>query len=372
MSSEINREQVVVRTSIIGILANVLLVILKGIIGAVSGSIAIILDAINNLTDVLSSVVTIIGTKLAGRAPDRNHPIGHGRLEYLTTMLVAVIILYAGVTALVESVKKILHPVAVSYSGVSIVVMILAIVVKLALGTYVRKKGQSVDSGALEASGLDALFDAVITTSVLLSAVITMFIGVSLEAWVGVFIAVIIIRSGLGMVLEAVDAMMGRRIDGALSKAIKATVCEEPGVIGAYDLFMDNYGPDLYIGALNVEVDENTTAAQIDIMTHHIQDRVFQRHGVRLNNIGVYAYNATNTTAVEMRETCRKLAVAHKGVLQIHGFYVNLEEKKIHFDVVISFTVDDRESLRQHIVHDVKERYPTWSVDTNLDIDLSD
>lgn len=355
MSKEAEREQVIVRTSMIGILANIVLVIFKALVGFASGSIAIILDAVNNLTDVLSSVITIIGTKLANRAPDKGHPVGHGRMEYLTTMVVAVVILYAGITALMESAKKILHPEAASYNVVTLVVLVGAIVIKLTLGRYVRRKGKMVESGALEASGLDAMYDAVISLSVLVTALLYIGTGLSLEAWVGVVIALFIIKSGFEMIGEAVNSVMGARVSGNLSKAVKATVAEEPGVMGAYDLFLNDYGPGNYYGSVHVEVPETMTADEIDHMSHHIQERVLKKHGIVITTVGVYAYNTTNAEAIDMRETVRKLVMAHKGVIQMHGFYANHAEKHIHFDVIISFNIHDRESLRQHIVEDVPE-----------------
>ena len=360
------------RTSVIGILANIVLVIFKALVGFASGSIAIILDAVNNLTDALSSVITIVGTKLANRAPDKGHPVGHGRMEYLTTMLVAVVILYAGVTALMESVKKILHPEAASYNVVTLLVLVLAIAIKLSLGRYVRVKGKAVESGALEASGLDAMYDAIISLSVLITALLYIASGISLEAWVGVVIALFIIKSGFEMIGAAVNSMMGARVSGKLSKAVKATVAEEPGVMGAYDLFLNDYGPGNYYGSVHVEVPETMTADEIDHLSHNIQERVLKRHGIVITTVGVYAYNTTNEEAINMRETVRKLVMVHKGVIQMHGFYANHEEKMIHFDVIISFNVKDRESLRQHIVADVERRYPGWHVYTNLDIDMSD
>ncbi len=372
MSKEAERERVIVRTSMIGILANIVLVIFKALVGFASGSIAIILDAVNNLTDVLSSVITIVGTKLANRAPDKGHPVGHGRMEYLTTMVVAVVILYAGITALMESAKKILHPEAASYNVVTLVVLVGAIVIKLTLGRYVRRKGKMVESGALEASGLDAMYDAVISLSVLVTALLYIGTGLSLEAWVGVVIALFIIKSGFEMIGEAVNSVMGARVSGNLSKAVKATVAEEPGVMGAYDLFLNDYGPGNYYGSVHVEVPETMTADEIDHMSHHIQERVLKKHGIVITTVGVYAYNTTNAEAIDMRETVRKLVMAHKGVIQMHGFYANHAEKHIHFDVIISFNIHDRESLRQHIVEDVQKRYPGWSVFTNLDIDMSD
>lgn len=373
-SKEIERERVIVRTSVIGILANVVLVVFKALVGFAAGSIAIILDAVNNLTDVLSSVITIVGTKLANRAPDKGHPVGHGRMEYLTTMVVAVIILYAGVTAMIESVKKILHPSAASYSAVTFVVLVGAIVIKLALGTYVRRQGRNDGSGALEGSGLDALYDAIISSSVLATALLYMASGISLEAWMGVVIALLILRSGFSMIGAAVNAMMGARVSGSLSKAIKATVAEEPGVMGAYDLFLNDYGPGNYYGSVHVEVPETITAEEIDAMSHRIQERVLKKHGVVITTVGVYAYNTTNADSIEMRETVRKLVMVHKGVIQMHGFYASVHDKKIHFDVIISFNLKEREreALREHIVNDVQKRYPGWTVHTNLDIDMSD
>ena len=372
MSEGANRGQVIVRTSLIGILANVLLVIFKALVGMAANSIAIILDAVNNLTDALSSVITIIGTRLANRAPDKDHPIGHGRLEYITTMVVAVIILYAGVTALVESVKKIIHPVDVNYSTLTLVVLVAAVAVKLILGIYVSNQGKRVRSGALEASGMDALYDAVISSSVLVAAVIYVLTGWSIEAWIGVAIAALIIKAGVELIMDAVNAVLGERVNSTLSKAIKKTVTEEPGVMGAYDLFLNDYGPEKYFGSVHVEVDENMTASEIDVMTHHIKNRVMQRHGVILTTVGIYAYNTTDEEAVLKREAVRKLVMAHEGVLQMHGFYANEEDRVMHFDVIISFSVEDRDALHQHIIEDVKRRYPDWDVTTNLDVDLSD
>ncbi|MBO7659421.1 MAG: cation diffusion facilitator family transporter, partial [Clostridia bacterium] len=144
-----NREKAIVKTSIVGIVTNILLVGFKAFVGLVSNSIAVILDAVNNLSDALSSVVTIIGAKLGAKQPDKKHPLGYGRIEYLSSMIVAALVLYAGITSLVESIKKIIHPEAADYSTVSIIIISVAIVVKLLLGLYVKKQGKKVNSGAL-------------------------------------------------------------------------------------------------------------------------------------------------------------------------------------------------------------------------------
>ncbi len=372
MSDKGSRGDVIVRTSVIGIIANIVLVIFKAMVGLAANSIAIVLDAVNNLTDVLSSVVTIIGTRLASRAPDKDHPIGHGRFEYITTMVVAVIILYAGITALMESGKKILYPGEVTYSAITLIVLVAAVAVKFVLGIYVSNQGKRVRSGALEASGMDALYDAVISCSVLVAALIFVMTGVNIEAWIGIAIACFIIKAGVEMIMDAVNAVLGERVNSTLSKAIKKTVTEEPGVMGAYDLFLNDYGPEKYFGSVHVEVDENLTAADIDVMTHHIKDRVMERHGVILTAVGVYAYNTTNEDAIQKREEVRELVMAHDGVLQMHGFYANEADRVMHFDLIIDFAVEDRDALHQHIIEDVQRRYPNWQVTTNLDVDMSD
>ena len=174
-----NREKVIVRTSVLGILANLLLAGFKAFVGLLSNSIAVVLDAVNNLSDALSSVITIIGTKLAGRKPDKKHPYGHGRTEYITATIIAVIVLYAGITSLVESVKKIIHPEQPDYGTAALVIISVAVVVKLALSFYVKKTGKAVNSDSLIASGEDARNDAVISAATLVAAVIFLLTKVS-------------------------------------------------------------------------------------------------------------------------------------------------------------------------------------------------
>ena len=174
-SPELSRDKVIIRTSIIGILANVMLAAFKAIIGLASNSIAVILDAVNNLSDALSSIITIVGTKLAGKLPDKKHPLGYGRIEYLSAMIVSGIVLYAGITSAVESVKKIIHPEKPDYSVTSLIIIAVAVGVKIILGRFVKAQGEKVHSGSLIASGSDAMFDAILSSSVLASAII--FIG---------------------------------------------------------------------------------------------------------------------------------------------------------------------------------------------------
>ena len=256
---ETSRDKVIIRTSVIGIAANVLLAAFKATIGIVSHSIAVTLDAVNNLSDALSSIITIVGTKLSGRLPDKKHPMGYGRIEYLSAMIVSGIVLYAGITSAVESVKKIFHPEQPEYSTVSLAIIAVAVVVKIVLGRYVKAQGEKVNSGSLVASGSDAMFDAILSASVLACAIVFMVSGVSLEAYVGAGISAVIVKSGIEMMIETLNQILGERADKETTDQIKQLLTEEPVVRGAYDLIMYNYGPDKDLASVHLELPDTMT-----------------------------------------------------------------------------------------------------------------
>ena len=365
------REKVIVRTSIIGILANVLLAGFKAAIGLATRSIAVTLDAVNNLSDALSSVITIIGAKLGGKKPDKKHPLGYGRIEYLSSMIVAAIVLYAGITALVESIKKIIEPEPAEYTMVSLLIIAAAVVVKLLLGRYVKAQGEKVNSGALIASGSDASFDAILSASVLASAVIFMIWGISLEAYVGVVIAVFIIKAGIEMLSETLSDIIGQRADAEMSKTIKKLVAEEPEVRGAYDLILYNYGPDKNYGTLHMELPDTMTVEEVDVLTRKVQNKVFHETGVILAGIGVYSYNTSDDEAAQMRNHVQEKVLEHDWAIQMHGFYVDTVEKLIRFDVVLSFDADRKEAL-DTLNAELKEMYPDYTPVIVPDVDTSD
>ncbi len=368
--NQISRDSVIVRTSVVGIITNILLVIFKAIVGLLSNSIAIVLDAVNNLSDVLSSIITIVGTKLAGKTPDKKHPLGHGRIEYISALLVSALVLYAGITAFVESIKKIIEPATPDYSTVTLIIISAAVVAKILLGLYVRAKGRSVNSATLTASGMDALFDAIISASVLVSAIIYLATGVSLEAYLGIIISFFVIRSGYSLLKDTLSEILGKRIDRELIKDIKHTICEDEAVFGAYDLVLHAYGPDTYIGSAKVEISDRNTADEIDTMERRIADNVYQKHGVILAGIGIYSMNTTNDEIKKMRTEISRVVMSHDSVLQIHGFYVNLEEKKISFDIIIDYDNKERKSMYEHIYNEINKKYPEFSINITMDIDI--
>ena len=365
------REQIIIRTSIIGIAANLLLSGFKSAVGFITGSIAIILDAVNNLSDALSSVVTIVGAFLAGKRPDKKHPLGHGRIEYLSAMVVALLVLYAGFTAMTESVKHIIEPTVAEYDAKSLVIVVAAIFVKIALGTFFNKKGEEVDSSSLKASGKDALFDAVISVSVLASAVIFMLTGLSLEAYVGVIISVFIIKAGIEILMDTASDILGRRADPDLTKTIKALCNEVEEVRGAYDLIINNYGPEKNYASVHLELPDTMRVDEVDRLTRRVQTKVYLKTGVILTGVGVYSYNTSNDEAAQIRNDVQEIVLAHDFALQMHGFYLDMESKEMRFDVVMTFDSDHEEGLK--ILHDeICAKYTDYDVVIAPDIDISD
>ena len=365
-----DREKVIIRTSIIGIGANVLLAAFKAVIGILSHSIAVTLDAVNNLSDALSSVITIIGSKVASKRPDRKHPLGHGRAEYLSALIVASIVLYAGFTSLYESVKKIISPETPDYSVVSLVIIAVAVAVKVILGRYFISQGKKAHSGALEASGADASFDAVLSLSVLACAILFKFTGISLEAFVGAVISVFIIKSGFEMMSETLDDILGKRADEDTVRKIRDILTEEPEIRGVYDVFVNNYGPGRDYASLHVELPDTMDVEQVDVLTRKVQKKVFTKTGVILTSVGVYSYNTRNEEAAEIRNKVMHLVLSHEWALQVHGFYADTENKVIRFDVVMSFDVDPGQACDQ-IRQEVQQEFPEYALRIVRDVDIS-
>ena len=366
-----SREKTIVKTSVIGIGANILLAAFKAIVGFAANSVAIISDAVNNLTDALSSIITIVGTHLAAKAPDKKHPMGHGRAEYMSALVVSAIVFYAGATTLIDSVKKIIHPEKPDYGASAIILLVAAIIVKLLLGAYTKSVGKKVNSGSLVASGEDASNDAVLSASVLASAVVFLVFKVDLESYVGVLISLMIIKASYEMISEAVSELLGARADKELTSSIKRTIARDEQVHGVYDLILNNYGPDRYLASVHVEVDSKLTAADIDALTRRLQDSVYKEHSVLLAAVGIYSFNMNDDRIGKLRSDIRNIVMGFDGVLQLHGFYLDEEKKSISFDMIIDFSVD-REAVYAEAVKAVSEKFPGYSFDVALDTDFSD
>ena len=367
-----DRDRKIIRTSIIGILANIFLVAFKAFIGLTSNSIAIVMDAVNNLSDAASSVITIIGTKLARKEADRKHPFGYGRIEYLSAMVISVLVLYAGITAFIESVKKIITPETPDYTPVALIIVAAGVVVKIALGLYVKSVGKKVNSDSLINSGQDATLDSIISASTLVAAAVYIIFHISLEAWLGAVIAVVIIKSGIEMLRDTLSKILGERADAELAREIKRTVNSFPEVLGSYDLVLHNYGPDAFHGSVHIEVPDTFTADELDRLTRKLTAAVYEKTGVILTAVGVYSSNTKDALAVKTRKRVSEIALSHEHVMLMHGFYFDSEEKSIRFDIIVSFDAKDRREVCRQVTADIQKAFPDYRLEIVLDTDFSE
>lgn len=367
-----SREKTVVRTSIIGIIANVFLAGFKAFVGLMTNSIAIILDAVNNISDAGSSIITIVGTKLAGKEPDKKHPFGYGRIEYLSAMIISVIVLYAGITSFVESVKLIINPELPDYNTISLVIVAVAVVVKILLGRYVKSVGVKVNSDSLINSGEDATLDSIISASTLVAAGVFLIFHISLEAWLGAVISIVIVKSGIEMLRETISHILGERNDSELAKSIQNTVLSFPDVQGAYDLVLNNYGPDNWNGSIHIEVPDTYSADRLDQLIREITMKVLCEHHVILTAIGVYSVNTKDEESIRARERVREIVFSHEHVRQMHGFYLLKEQKTMRFDIVISFEAKDRRAVYSDVVSDVQKAFPDYELQVAMDTDFTE
>lgn len=350
------RDKTIVRTSIIAILTNLCLVAFKMAVGLLANSIAIVLDAMNNLSDALSSVITILGTKLASRPPDRKHPFGYGRVEYLTAIIISGIVLFAGVSFAITSVEKIITPDVTNYSMVTVVIVVVAIVTKIVLGAYTKKVGKKTDSDALVASGSDATFDAVISAGTLAGAVVAMTTGYVLDGWIGAIISLVIIKAGVEMLMDTLSSIVGRRADADLSKEIKQRLCSVEGILGAYDLVLHNYGPTKSMGAVNVAVYDWRTAAELHTISKKAQQLILDEYHISLY-VGFYAVNTQADELQHLEEKIREDMKTYPYVLSIHAFFENRETGVLSFDAVIDFACKDSVALVRQMEEELAAKY---------------
>lgn len=366
-----DRSSQIIRTSWVGIIANVMLAAFKAAVGVIAGSFAIVMDAVNNLSDALSSVITIVGTKLSMKPADREHPFGHGRIEYFSAIIIAVIVLSAGITSLFESVKKLFHPTEPNYTTVTLIVIVVAIVVKLVLGRYVKHKGEELKSDALIASGSDALFDAIITLATLFSAVVMLLWDFSLDGILGALISLAIIKAGFEMLASPVNELLGKSIPKELTNQIMKEVSEVEGVRGVYDLILHNYGANMTIGSLHINVYDTMSAHEIHILSHKIFNKILEKHNIVLT-IGIYAIATGDNRRAELQTKIMHILTNHKEIAQVHGFLYSEDENSLSFDIIPDYSVHDEEALVNQLKEEIKPLVPGMDVTIVVDHNYSE
>ncbi|MBS1327263.1 MAG: cation transporter [Oscillospiraceae bacterium] len=333
-----------------GLTANVLLFAAKLAIGALSGSVAILADAFNNLSDAGSSIVTLVGFKLSSAPPDAEHPFGHGRMEYLSALGVAALIMAAGFELFLSAVDKIRHPALPEFGVLTIVVLALAIAVKLWMALFYKKIGNTIRSEALKASCADSRNDVICTGVVLLTSLIGWLSGVAIDGYVGLLVALFVIWSGFTVIKETVSPLLGQAPDPEMVQDIKNTVMAHPGIIGVHDLIIHNYGPGRLVLSLHAEV-----SCHEDMMRSHdlidCVERELSRKYRAIACIHMDPVDSGNEEVEALKITVETILEDIDPRLTMHDFRVVFGETHTNliFDVVAPFDFKDEASVKAEL-----------------------
>ncbi|MBQ7641203.1 MAG: cation transporter [Acholeplasmatales bacterium] len=371
---EKRREKEIIKTSFIGIIGNFLLVAFKAFVGIIAGSISIIMDAINNFTDALSSIITIIGTKLANKKPNKKHPYGYGRIEYMTSTLIAMLILFAGFMAIYESIKSIIdyfkYGTMPQFEIYSIIIIAAAILIKVLIGLFFRYKGNKIDSDALKASGLDALFDSILSTATLIGIFVAKYANFYIEGYLGILIGLFIIKSGFEVLKEALSSMIGDRFDKEYVTEIKKAITSIDDVTDCYDLILNSYGHNKNIGSVHIGVSDELTAKEIQTIERNISGLLYSKYNT-IMTVGVYAENLSDEFSKDVYNKIVNIVNKYEYVLQIHGFYIDKDTKLLNYDLVISFDDPSPNETINKIREETLKIIEGYQVIINYDQDFS-
>lgn len=343
------RLRLISRTALLGVLANILLAAVKVAAGLLASSIAIVSDGVNNAADALTSTLTLIGTRLAGRHPDAKHPFGYGRIEYLTGLVIAVVILVSGLQMLIESAKLILHPEPLGVSFVSLGIVAVSAVLKFALGLYTITCGKKAQSEALVGVGLECRNDSYISAITIGVALIFLLTGHSLDAYAGVAMSLIILKAGADVLRKTVSELIGRPGEKELAQKIYARIRATPGIVGAADMMLHNYGPGAWSGSVNVEIDHEKTVGEVYGFLHELQLRIMREERVTMV-FGVYAVGDDHEEMRHIRRLVSAFVKTHEHVKSYHAVYLESTSGRLYCDFIVDYALKDWDGLREEFL----------------------
>lgn len=321
---------------IVGIICNVILCIMKMVVGTITASIAITADGINNLSDAGSSIITLIGFRISGKAADNDHPFGHARMEYVTALIVSIIILLIGFNLGQSSIEKIFSPENTQFSTVSFLILGVSILIKFWMMLFNAKLGKTINSTALEATSADSRNDAIATLAVLIAAVISKFTSLNLDGYMGALVAAFIIYSGVGLIKETIGPLLGQAPDPKIVKELKQRILSYEGVLGVHDFMVHCYGPGIYYASAHIEMDANSNMLSCHDVLDSIENDVRKQMKIQLVlhlDPLVTDDEETNVLKEKVNRIVRDLDVD----LSIHDFRVvtGMKAKNVVFDVLV-------------------------------------
>lgn len=352
-----SREGTVVAVSGLNILVNLIFAAIKVVIGLAVSSIAIVSEGVNNATDSATSLITIVGTKLSAKHPTEKHPFGFGRIEYLTSLLISVLILFTGAELMESSVKLIITPQEMSISYVTMAIIAVSALVKLALGLFTIKEGKRVDSSSLVALGTECRSDSVVSVITLVTALVFLVFHVSLDAYAGIIMSLIVLKAGFEVLKETLSDILGQAGEKELAQELYRIIRAEPLVLNAADMMLHNYGPDAYSGSVNVEIDHSKTVGEVYAALHELQLRIMHEKHITMV-FGIYAVDKDHTQIRQLREQVAAFVRQQEHVTSYHALYIHPNGKDIYVDLVVDYALTDWEVLRKEFTAYMAELYP--------------
>lgn len=363
------REGVIAATSGLGIIVNALIAAVKVIIGLMASSIAIVSEGANNAADALSSVLTLVGTKLANRHPDQKHPFGYGRIEYLTGLVISVLILVTGIEMLTSSVRLVFTPEELSVSYISIIIVAVSALIKLALGLYTIRVGRKTGSSALEAVGLESRSDSVVSVVTIISSLVFLIFHLSIDAYAGMLTSLLIIKAGFDVLRETVAELIGRPGEHELAVKLYREIRGTDGVIAAADMMLHNYGPDAWSGSVNVEMDHRKTVGEVYEILHALQLRIMHEYSVTMV-FGIYAVDNDCQTVSRVRKDVGAFISKKEHVKSFHAVYLAPDSGKIYCDFIVDYEQKDWDALRAEFTDYMKARYPENELELTIETEF--
>lgn len=363
-----DRAKIAKETSFLGLISNIMAALLKVILYTFTGSISILSDAVNNITDCVSSIISIFGIKLAAKPRDRDHPYGHGRLEYLISLVVSGIVLSVGFQFLRTSVGKILHPVEISYPKSTIVVLIITIFIKFWQASFYAQVARAIDSTTLKAQEKDSLSDTLITLVVIVAIVIEKFTGKILDGYVGVLVALFILYTAISLIYETISIILGRGLSEETKHEIKSKVSTYDGISNVHNMMVTDFGPDNIIVLIDAALDYNLTLEEAHNIVDKVEREVSELLGIKL----IIHADPLGSSSDIIRSVSRDLKKIIRESLNIYSFHdIVLEDKKIYID--IDYNADavsnarEKEDLKKELIDKLKSIYKDYDFEIILD-----
>lgn len=363
-----DRAKIAKETSFLGLISNIMVALLKVILYTFTGSISILSDAVNNITDCVSSIISIFGIKLAAKPRDRDHPYGHGRLEYLISLVVSGIVLSVGFQFLRTSVGKILHPLAITYPKSTIVVLIITVFIKFWQASLYSHVARAIDSTTLKAQEKDSLSDTLITLVVIVAIVIEKFTGKILDGYVGVLVALFILYTAISLIYETISIILGRGLSEETKHEIKSKVSTYDGISNVHNMMVTDFGPDNIIVLIDAALDYNLTLEEAHNIVDKVEREVSELLGIKL----IIHADPLGSSSDIIRSVSRDLKKIIRESLNIYSFHdIVLEDKKIYID--IDYNADavsnarEKEALKKELMDKLKSIYKDYDFEIILD-----